>query len=325
MKAEILLKNLVLATVSILFVASCSVANTPPAKTAPVAQIDSLVSTQWLSEHLNDPDLVVLDCSVLIEMDGKGGMRSLSGRASYDAGHIPTAGFADLMTELSDSESPFQFAVPSHERFRAVMGALGVGDNTKVVLYDNSNSAWAARVWWMLRWVGFDNAAILNGGQGAWVAEGRKLSTQTVKRKTAELTTPLRPELIADRDDVLNVVETGSATLIDSLFPPQYSGEMTMYDRPGHIKGAINVSVGSIRAESGHFKADSELASLFEDSLDTPTITYCGGGIAASANAFVMTRLGYTDVAVYINSLQEWAADPSNPMETSPEVVREAD
>ena len=122
-------------------------------------KMDSLVSVEWLSEHLDDPDLVVLDCTVLIQPDGKGGLSSVSGLAQYGKGHIPTAGFADLMGELSDEQSPLGFAVPAPDKFAAAMSGLGVSDSSRVVLYDAGGSMWAARVWWMLRWIGFDQAA----------------------------------------------------------------------------------------------------------------------------------------------------------------------
>lgn len=277
--------------------------------------IDSLVTTQWLSDHLDDPDLVVLDCTVKVEQGEDGGLHIESGRVGYEAGHIPTAGFADLMGELADADSPYKYAVPTPEEFAAVMGALGVGDDTRVVLYDASMTAWAARVWWMLRWVGFDRAAVLDGGLGAWTAEGRPLSTEPADEPARVLTPAPRPELIANRDEVFAAIGDDSVILIDAMPEPHYRGEMTMYARPGHITSANNVSVMALLDETGRYWSDDELAALFDGDRATRAITYCGGGIAASSTALVMTRLGFTDVAVYTASLQEWAADPDNPME----------
>ena len=285
-----------------------------PAPQSVVAAMDSLVTTQWLSEHIGDPDLVVLDCSVHLEQDEDGGFVALSGRADYEGGHIPTAGFADLMGDLSDSESPLGFAVPTPEQFTAAMGALGVGDDSRVVLYDGSNSAWAARVWWMLRWVGFDRAALLDGGLGVWKAEDRPLSTEPAVRLAKQLTPAPRPELLADRDEVLAAIDNDAVRIIDVLPEAHYRGEMTMYDRPGHIPSATNIPVFSLVDESGRYRPLDELAAMHDGDREARAITYCGGGIAASSNAFIMTRLGFTDVAVYTASLQEWAADPANPM-----------
>ncbi len=281
-------------------------------------KMDSLVTAEWLSEHLNDPDLVVLDCTVLVEPTRDGDFRIVNGRAHYEEGHIPTAGFADLMGDLSDGDSPFQFAVPTPERFAAAMSALGVSDESRVVLYDASGSAWAARVWWMLRWIGFDQAALLDGGLAAWTAHGQSLSTEPVDRPAGTLTVDLRPELIVDKDEVLAAIGDDSVSIIDALSEAQYRGEMSMYARPGHIPGASNVPMMSLIDETGRYRPLDELDELLVGDRDTRSITYCGGGIAASANAFLMTRLGYKDVAVYTASLQEWAADESLPMEVAP-------
>jgi thiosulfate/3-mercaptopyruvate sulfurtransferase len=300
--------------------AGCAAARTlPDTGVAPaVAELpglpDSLVTTEWLAEHLDDPDLVVLDCTVSVRPGEDGGFVVESGRAGYEAGHIPTAGFADLMGRLADGDSPNQYAVPTPEEFAAAMGALGVGDDTRVVLYDASMSAWAARVWWMLRWVGFDRAAILDGGLAAWRAEGRPLATEPVAEPVRVLTPAPRPRLIADRAEVLAAIDDDSVVLVDAMPEPHYRGEMTMYARPGHIPTAVNVAVTSMLDAAGHYRSADELAALFGTDPNDRVITYCGGGIAASSTAFVMTRLGYDDVAVYTASLQEWAADPANPM-----------
>jgi thiosulfate/3-mercaptopyruvate sulfurtransferase len=281
----------------------------------PTPPTDTLVTTEWLSEHLDDPDLVVLDCTVRVVPDEAGGFRKVSGRAGYETGHIPSAGFADLTADLADGNSPLGFALPTPEQFCAAMGVLGVGDDSRVVLYDANHSVWAARVWWMLRWVGFDRAALLDGGLGAWTAEGRSLSSEPAKRPAKHLTPAPRPELIADRDEVLASIGNSAVCLVDALPEAHYRGEMAMYGRPGHIPGASNVPAFALLDESGRYRPHDELAALNHCDRDARAITYCGGGIAASSNAFIMTRLGFADVAVYMASLEEWAADPANPME----------
>jgi len=277
-------------------------------------KMDTIVTAEWLSQHLNDPDLVILDCTVRMVPNEGGGMQTVSGRSDYDSGHIPSAGFADLMGNLSDLESPMDFALPTPERFCAVMGSLGVGDDSRVVLYDNFNSVWASRVWWMLRWVGFDRAALLDGGLRAWTAEERELSTKPPEYKAKHLTPKPRPKLIAYRDEVFTSIKDDSISLIDTMNEAHYRGEMALYGRPGHIPSAINISAMALFDESGRFRPDDELAALYEGDRKARVITYCGAGIAASSVAFVMVRLGFTDVAVYMASLQEWAADPASPL-----------
>ncbi len=311
----------------LLFMALLSVAWLPYAQTLAATAdttskngMDSLVSVDWLKQHLDDPDLVVLDCRVLISQAEDGSLLTLNGRDSYKSAHIPTAVFADLLEDLSDTDSQHQFAVPTPNAFAAAISKLGVGDNTRVVLYDNYNSVWAARVWWMLRWIGFDRAALLDGGFQAWQDAGFPISTAPENKPARKLTVAVRPELIADRHDVLAAIDDANVNVIDTLPEPQYRGEIQMYARPGHIRGATNVSMNQLRDESGQFKSLEVLDELIGGSREARTITYCGGGIAASSNAFIMTRLGFKDVAVYTASLQEWAADPSLPMEVSPDL-----
>ena len=298
------------------FTAACGSVQSRPEATARPA-IDSLVTTEWLSGHLGDPDLVVLDCTVRIERGEDGSFRTVSGRAGYEAGHIPTAGFADLMGDLSDGASPFKFALPTPEKFAAAMGALGVGDRTRVVLYSATGPGWAARVWWMLRWVGFDRVALLDGGLKAWKAEGRELSTAPAARVANRLTVSLRPGLIADRDEVLAAIGSDAVTIVDALNEASFQGKASFYARPGHIPGAVNIPEPSLVDESGRFRPSETLAAMHGAVRGGRVITYCGGGIAASSSAFVMTRLGFTDVAEYLAAHQDWAWAPSHPMEVS--------
>jgi len=280
----------------------------------PRQTMDTLVSTEWLSQHLDDPELVVLDCSVYQESEEGGGFHNVSGLAKYNDRHIPFAGFADLKGELCDISSPIEFAVPTPEQFCSAMGALGVGDDSRVVLYDASYSAWAARVWWMLRWIGFDHAAILDGGLNTWIAEERPLTTIQSKPVKKQLTLSLRPELVADSNEVFAAIDDPAINLIDTLPAHFYRGEATLYARRGHIPGASNICGLDLLDDSGRFRSNDELAAVHRGNRSARTITYCGGGIMASVNAFAMTRLGFNNVAVYTASLQEWAADPTRPM-----------
>lgn len=276
--------------------------------------MESLVSAGWLKEHLNDPDLVVLDCSVYQVQEESGGFHNVSGLTNYELAHIPNAGFADLKGDLCDLNSPIEFDMPTPEHFCNVMGGLGVGDHTRVVLYDTMYTAWAARVWWMLRWVGFDNVAILDGGMIAWQAAGFPVASKPINHLEQKLTPVVRPELIADKYEVLASIDDDQVLLIDTLPEAFYRGEVTLYARAGHIPTATNTCGLDLLDESGCFKSEENLKALIQEDLTRRVITYCGGGIMASSNAFIMTRLGYENVAVYTASLQEWAADSENPM-----------
>ncbi|MFN0026644.1 MAG: sulfurtransferase [Acidimicrobiales bacterium] len=277
---------------------------------------DSLVSTDWLAASLGPGDLVVLDCTTWLRRVDDG-FKAVSGRAEFDAGHVPGARFADLTGDLCDNTGPYRFVVPTPEHFAAAMSALGVHDDSRVVLYDQNGSMWAARVWWMLRWIGFDRAALLDGGFGAWQADGRPVESgpATQPRPGRMLTVAPRPELIAHREDVLAAIDDGATCIIDSLGAAQYRGEQSAYGRAGHIPGAINIPAHALTdRDTGRYLPLEVLAERFPADRDRRIITYCGGGIAASSDAFVLTRLGYRDVAVYTASLQEWVTNHTNPL-----------
>jgi thiosulfate/3-mercaptopyruvate sulfurtransferase len=277
--------------------------------------METLVTTEWLSQHLDDPDLVVLDCTVAFRPGGPSGFQIMNAREEYDTGHIPGAGFADLLNDLSDRDSPYYMTLPTPEQFCAAMGALGVGNDSRVVVYDVLMNMMAARVWWMLRWVGFDRAAVLDGGLNLWQAEGRPLSKAPATRPARTLAPRLRPEVIATRDDVLAALGDPAVRIVDTLDPNSY--------RLRHIPGASNCSAFDLTGTTGRYKPLEALETQIPGDRRARTITYCGGGVAAASGAFSMLRLGYSDVAVYIGSLQEWVLDPANPLDgEAPEEVR---
>jgi thiosulfate/3-mercaptopyruvate sulfurtransferase len=280
-----------------------------------------LVETASLAAMLADPALRVFDCTVhLLPGDG-GGYRIDSGRSGFDEAHVPGAGFLDVPGELSDPESKLPFTFPSADRFAAAMSRHGVGPGTRVVLYSRSGPMWAARVWWMLRAFGFDSAALLDGGFEKWVKEGRPVSGEPCAYPPARFEPRPRPRLVADRTRVLAAVGDGASCIIDALPERSYRGEgPTAYARPGRIASSVNAPFYRLlRREDGTFLPDGDLRALFASiglRSGQQAITYCGGGIAASLDAFALVLLGHPDVALYDGSLSEWAADPALPMET---------
>ncbi|MEZ4502943.1 MAG: sulfurtransferase [Dehalococcoidia bacterium] len=281
--------------------------------------MEPLVSTDWLEAHLEDPDLRVLDCTVYLRRGDDGRTRSESGRETYLEGHIPGAGFADLPGDLSDRTSSLRFMMPPAEQFAEAMSSYGVGEGTRVVLYDRATNAWAARIWWMLRAFGFDDAAVLNGGWKKWTLEGRAVSTEAASAPPAQFVARPRAGLVADRNDVLRAIESGASCVVNALSEEQHRGDgPSTYGRAGHIPSSVNVPSGSLvdPVTNAYLPLD-ELRARFEavGATKPPVITYCGGGIAASSDAFVLTLLGVDQVAVYDGSMSEWAADPSLPLE----------
>ena len=285
-----------------------------------------LATTGWLAGNLGDPQLRVLECTVFLRPreDGQPGYAVVPATKEFEEGHIPGAIYADLPNDLSDKSSPLRFMMPPAEQFAEAMERYGVGDDSTVVLYDRAGNMWAARIWWMLRSMGFDNARVLDGGWSAWLAENRPTEAgPATSRQTAQFMPRPRPELWATKDDVLSAMTSAQACIVNALNEAQHRGEVAPYGRPGHIAGSSNVpamgSHGVVDPATQKYQPVDQIRARFEEAGAKPgerLITYCGGGIAASSAAFAATMAGYTNVAVYDASLSEWAADPSLPMET---------
>ncbi len=308
--------SLLSITLSIILLAGCTTYKMQSNNQSTIPPIDSLVSAEWLSQNLNQPDLVVLDSTVIVKMDPKVGMTNVSGYSQYQQGHIPGARFADLKGAMSSHDSPLDFVMPTPRQFAKAVGELGIDNNSRVVIYSSDNHVWAARLWWMLRWAGLDQVAILDGGLAAWKAEGKELSTEEPSYSPKKFRLSLRPELIADRKQVFSAISDPKVSIVDALPAASYSGQFSMYARPGHIPTATNMPTSDLVNETGHYKSFDELDMMQEGDRKQRVITYCGGGVAASGAAFTLHRLGFENVAVYMGSLQEWAEDPKNPMST---------
>jgi thiosulfate/3-mercaptopyruvate sulfurtransferase len=284
------------------------------------AHPEYLVETDWLAAHLDDPNLRILECTTILHARPDGGYHAESGLTTWQSGHIPGSGFADLTGELSDRKSSLRFMMPPVAQLADALAALGVGDGTRVVLYDRAVNMWAARVWWMLRAIGFEAAAILNGGWRKWTLEGRAVSTAPCAYPRGRLVARPRPELFADKAAVLGALGDKATCVLNALTEEQHRGTGGVhYGRPGRIAGSGNVAARELVDSTHAYLPIDELRRRFTASgaLDSRrVITYCGGGIAASSDAFVLALLGHDDVAVYDASLSEWAADPSLPMAT---------
>lgn len=275
-----------------------------------------LIDTDWLNDHLSDPDVVLLDATTAFGTPTSDG----SGLDMYRRGHIPGAVHADLLGHLADDTSDLNATVLPSERFAERIGALGVSDDSHVVVYDQGSMMWATRLWWNLRLEGHDRVSVLDGGFRAWRAAGFEVATGEERNEPATFTAHRRPELYADRERVQAALGDESVVLIHSLDRATYTGDSDDYPRPGRIPGAVNIPFPTLLADDGRVKAPEEVRTDFEEAgalaPDRQAITYCGGGIAATLEAFQLARLGRDDVAVYDGSLSEWAADPSLPMET---------
>ncbi len=286
---------------------------------------DTLVSTDWLADHLHDPDLRVFECTTYLDYLPPGHeapYRVVSGRADYERGHIKGAGFLDLQNELSNSDSPahLRFTMLPAETLANALGKRGFGDGIRVVVYSRGRMVWSTRLWWMLRAIGFDSAAVLDGGWEKWVQEERPTSMEEPTFPPATLRPRPRPQLFVTKEAVRTAMENPKTRLINALDADLHRGENPRYGRPGRIPGSVNVPSSSlVDPETNTILSADQAAARFRDAGVDPeqsNVVYCGGGIAATLDAFVLHQLGCRNLSVYDASMSEWARDSSLPIET---------
>ncbi len=281
-----------------------------------------LIETADLAALIGDPRLCVFDCTVHLIPNLDIGYVAKPGREDFEKGHIPGAQFIDLQADLSAPHPKLRFMLPSAEAFAAAMGRFGVGDDSRVVIYSTTTPQWASRVWWMLRNYGFDGAAVLNGGFKKWAAEGRPVETGPAKpRPPANFVVRADRKLMADKEAVLAAIGDDAICTLNALSREQHTGSGgTVYGRVGRIAKSVNVpAAGLIDPQTGAYLPPAQLRAKFDavGAFAKPqVITYCGGGIAASSDALILTMLGHPDVRLYDASMSEWSNDPALPMET---------
>ena len=277
-----------------------------------------LVDTDWLARDLEA--VVLLDCTTHLIPDPRITYVVKPGREDFERGHIPGAQFCDVSRDVSDTKQKLNFMRPSPEDFAAAMRRFGISNNSRVVTYSTGNPWWATRVWWLLREFGHDNAAVLNGGWQKWIGEHRAVETGLGKpRVPGEFVVREVRNLMVGKAEVKAAVGDAGICTLNALLPAQHTGSSgNSYGRPGRIAGSVNVPAAHLLdpATNAFLPADELRRRLGAvGALDRPVIAYCGGGIAASADALILTMLGHRDVKIYDASLSEWAKDESLPME----------
>ncbi|QFT91256.1 3-mercaptopyruvate sulfurtransferase [Roseovarius sp. THAF9] len=270
----------------------------------------TLVSTDWLAAHLNDPDLRVLDATYFlpgVERDAK---------AEYDEAHIPGARFFDI-DDISDHRSDLPHMAPPVEKFMSRLRQMGVGDGHQVVVYDSHGLFSAARVWWLFRLMGQYDVAVLDGGLPKWLAEGRPTEDLPPMIRDRHMTVRREAHRVKDVTQVASASKLGDYTILDARAPGRFRGdepEPREGLRAGHIPNSRNVPYSTLLNDDGTMKSPDELRAVFDAAgadLSKPVITSCGSGVTAAVINLALERIGKIDHALYDGSWTEWGAFPT--------------
>ncbi|MFD1694073.1 3-mercaptopyruvate sulfurtransferase [Roseibium aestuarii] len=263
-----------------------------------------LVSTQWLAEHLDAPDVVVVNAWMPP-------VTSPDMKPVYGGEHLPGAVFFDV-NAICDKSNPLPHMLPAPHVFSSAMRKLGIGDGQTIVVYDDFGFYSAPRVWWTFRAFGVERVYVLDGGLPKWKAEGHRLSDETPRRSESHFTARLDNSAVADLDDIRRALSDGSRQVVDARSAERFSGaasEPRAGLRSGHMPGALNLPFPRLIAEDGTFRTGDDLKAAYVAAgvdLDKPITTTCGSGVTAAILTLGLTALGVRDLALYDGSWSEW-------------------
>ena len=286
---------------------------------------NGLISTAELADILAQPNLRLFDCTTYLEYQPEGSgvpYIAVPGRHTFEAAHIPGADFLDLQGEFSDPGTELRFMMPDVAQLETAFGRHGISDDSEVVLYSIGTPMWATRFWWMLTSLGFENLSVLDGGLDKWKAEGRTIETGPAEGyRPAKFTAKPKPGFFVDKNETLAATSERNTAVVNALGPQFHKGlEPSRYGRPGRVPGSCNVSAATLLdPQTKAFVALADAEAKFKAqgiTKDKRVVAYCGGGISATIDLFLLHRLGYDNLTLYDGSMGEWAKDPSLPIET---------
>ncbi len=275
----------------------------------------TLISPSVLADHIADPQWVIVDCRFSLN-------DSERGRRDYTQGHIPHAVYAHLNEDLSDEIVPDQTGrhpLPSIEKLTRIVSNWGINSSVQVVAYDDSGGAMAARLWWLLKWLGHEAVAVLDGGWQQWQKEDYPITNHRETSQPRTFTPHVHQEFVYNASDVLNILNNPNFLLLDARAPERYRGEQEPIDPVGgHIPGALCAPYTDNLDREGRFLSAEELQSRFQGLLkDIPpaqTIFYCGSGVTAAHNLLALAHAGLGAGRLYAGSWSEWITDPGRPI-----------
>jgi thiosulfate/3-mercaptopyruvate sulfurtransferase len=270
-----------------------------------------LVTADWLLTHLSAPDVRIIDATYFLPGEPR------TGRQVYDAHHIPGARFFDI-DDVADADTALPHMLPRPEKFASRARKLGLGDGHRIVCYDQNDYLASARAWWMFRAMGHRDVAVLDGGFAAWKAVGGPLEDlPPVVSADRHFTARVRGDLVRSADQVKEIVESGSAQIVDARSAERFKG-LAAEPRPGlrsgHIPGSINLPYRKLMQPDGRLLPPDQLAKAFAAAgvdLNRPVVNTCGSGVSAAVLALAEAVLGHDDAAVYDGSWTEWGAETS--------------
>ena len=284
---------------------------------------EAIIDCNWLKDRYDRQDIRIYDCTSYLHYTDEHPSQPydvVSGFDNYRTSHIPNAVFLDLQQSLSDNDSPYRFTIPELQDLADRFKKQGVGDPFHIILYSANGMQWATRIWWMLYAVGYEKVSILNGGFAAWQQAGLPTQDSITTCSPGKFEARIRPNIFVGKQRVLEAIADQKTVLLNALTRDLHLGESARYGRPGRIPTSINIPFSNFMKNGlDYIRSASEAQQILAEYGLTPNtdiVNYCGGGIAATLNAFVMLQLGFSDLQIYDNSMSEWAMDHSLAIET---------